>query len=257
MIFLFIFLLLIFLLNHKNQENFSQKIFMTFGGGGQNYINAGNRLVSQANNLNIFDQNILYTDLDLKNNKQFWNKHKKFIENNKRGYGYWIWKPYLIQKTMNNMNNGDILLYLDAGCELDYRKRDILNNYINIIHKYYIIGTYIRIEKNWNKKDLILHMNMNKNKYLNTKQFQGGVLLIYVCNKTRKLINEWYNIACNYHMIDDSPSISKNIKSFKEHRHDQSILSLLIKKYNLYNKDIHLKSCINIKRNKTGNSKLK
>ena len=55
--------------------------------------------------------------------------------------------------------------------------------------------------------------------------------------ETVDLVNEWYNISCNYHMIDDTPSIIPNVGSFKEHRHDQSIFSLLTKKYNIFSKE--------------------
>jgi hypothetical protein len=74
------------------------KYFITFGAGGQNYYDAVNRLINQVKILNIFDKIIGYTDNDLKNDVEFWTKHSNFIENNKRGYGYWLWKPYIIKK---------------------------------------------------------------------------------------------------------------------------------------------------------------
>ena len=40
----------------------------------------------------------------------FYEKHKNFINNNKRGYGYWIWKSYIVYKNLQKMNNGDILI---------------------------------------------------------------------------------------------------------------------------------------------------
>ena len=42
------------------------KQFITFGAGEKNYIDAGKRLLKQANNLNLFDKTILYTDEFLK-----------------------------------------------------------------------------------------------------------------------------------------------------------------------------------------------
>ena len=96
---------------------------------------------------------------------------------------------------------------------------------------------------------------MSDDKHLNTLQHQAGLLLIFVCDKIRSLINEWYNIGCDYHNIDDSQSINKNLDCFIEHRHDQSIFSLLTKKYNLFSKD-SLASCINISRNLSGLSNL-
>lgn len=218
------------------------KKFITFGAGGKKYIDAGNRILNQAKKTELFDECKLYTDTDLKNNKEFWSKHKKFIINNKRGFGYWLWKSFLIKESIKNMNDGDILLYLDAGLEIDFRKKKLLNDKFKIVKKDYIIGTNVLKrfgpEKKWCKMDLILHLNMLDNKYLNTQQRQGGTVLIMVCEKTRKFISEWYNIACNYNLLNDTPSKNKNLKCFKKHRHDQSIFSLLTKKYDLFSKTV-------------------
>jgi hypothetical protein len=79
--------------------------------------------------------------------------------------------------------------------------------------------------------DLIEKLDMNKDIYLNRPQRQGGTNLYLVCNETRHLVNEWYELGCDYHNIDDSPSVLKNIDGFIDHRHDQSVLSLILKKY--------------------------
>ena len=75
---------------------------------------------------------------------------------------------------------------------------------------------------------------MNNDKYLNTRQRQAGSIMILNNKKTRELINNWYSLSGQYHFIDDTNSNIKNGNGFKEHRHDQSIFSLLTKKYNIY-----------------------
>ena len=100
--------------------------------------------------------------------------------------------------------------------------------------------------------DLILKLDANDDEYINTMQRQAAVILFLVCDETRNLVNEWYELSCDYHLIDDSPSIAPNSDIFIEHRHDQSIFSLLTKKYKIYSdKSI---SSIEIARNRTGNS---
>ena len=233
-----------------------KKHFITFGGGGQNYYDAVNRLVNQVKELNLFDNIHYLTDKDLQNDDYFWQKHSSFILNNKRGYGYWLWKPYVIKKTIEKMNDGDILLYLDCGCEIDIQNKQNLINNFNIVKKDYIIGTNTKHpEKHWNKMDLVHKLNMLDDKYLNSVQRQAGVVLYLICDKTRKLINEWYDIGCDYNNIDDSPSIKPNDQNFKQHRHDQSIFSLLTKKYNLFSNH-SLDNSIKILRNKSGISKI-
>ena len=156
-------------INFSNTIN--KKKFITFGGGNNNYIEAGERLINQANSLNLFDNTILYTDKYLINDKDFWNKHGNFILKNKRGYGYWLWKPYIIKITMDKMNDGDILLYLDCGCEINNKKHSLMSKLFEEVKEYNIIKTTTQIEKEWNKMDLILKMNMNDEKWKTYKKF--------------------------------------------------------------------------------------
>jgi hypothetical protein len=237
------------------------KIFITFGAGGKNYIDAGNRIINQAKKTQLFDKYIFYTDKNLKDDKIFWEKHGNFIMKNKKGYGLWLWKPYIIKKTMESMNDGDILLYLDAGLDLDFRKKNIIQQKFKIVKEDKIIGTYVRKmhgpEKKWCKMDLVKYMNIIDNKYLNTQQRQGGTNMFLVCKKTRNLVNEWYDIACHYNLLDHSPSKNKNLNCFKNHRCDQSIFSLLTKKYNLFSNKTTLDNFVLIyPRNKTGKSRI-
>ena len=74
--------------NYEYYNESNNKIFITFGAGSNNYYDAVKRLTSQANNLEIFNKVIGYTDNDIKKDNEFWNKHSKFILSNKRGYGY-------------------------------------------------------------------------------------------------------------------------------------------------------------------------
>jgi hypothetical protein len=239
--------------NLFNSETFN--VFITFGAGGQNYYDAGKRLIKQAKSTGYFDKIILYTDKDLENDKEFWNQHSNFISKNKRGYGYWIWKSYIIKKTMEIMKDGDILLYLDCGCEIGGSKQLFIPEFFNYVKKDKIIGSPSGIEKEWCKKDLIKYLNVDNKKILNSRQRQAGASMYLICNETINLVNEWYKLCCNYHMIDDSPSIEPNLDRFKEHRHDQSIFSLLTKKYKMYSQK-HMGICVYILRNKSGISQL-
>jgi hypothetical protein len=213
------------------------KIFITFAAGDQKYLDAANRLISQAKSTNIFDQTILYTAKDLQSDAEFWSKHGNFIENNPRGYGYWLWKPYLIKKTMSKFKYGDVLLYLDCGCEIDKRNSVLIKKYFEIVKWDKVIGTETNwYEYMWNKMDLVIDMNVNNPIFLNSKQRQAGAIMFFVMERTRNMVDIWYKIGSNYHLIDDSPSISRNVKGFKEHRHDQSIFSALTKIFNLFSK---------------------
>jgi len=232
--------------------------FLTFGSH-DGYIDAVNRLINQANNLNIFTEIYGKTGKCLQEDAEFINKHAEFINNNRRGFGYWIWKPYLIMKQIDKMEDGDVLFYSDCGCELGIENKDKLLECIDLVKTEKLMSTRAIscLEITWCKKDLLEKFGMDDEKYLNTEQLQSGIILLCICPETRRLIKDWYNISCDYHNIDDSPSISKNYDCFREHRHDQSIYSLLAKKYNLISNNMLLEDVIYIFRNRGGISRIK
>lgn len=50
---------------------------------------------------------------------------------------------------------------------------------------------------------------------------------------TIHLVNEWLSLAMNPQLINDAPSIMPEDPAFIDHRHDQAIWSLLIKKWGI------------------------
>ena len=63
----------------------------------------------------------------------------------------------------------------------------------------------------------------------------AGCFFIKKGEKSFKFLNEWFDVFNNrFDLVDDTPSKTKNLKGFIENRHDQSVFSLLCKKYKLY-----------------------
>jgi hypothetical protein len=66
-----------------------------------------------------------------------------------------------------------------------------------------------------------------------SRQIAATAFIYKKSSVTRTIMNRWYELACDYKNIDDSHS-SITIEYFSEHRHDQSIFSLLLKRYGYY-----------------------
>jgi hypothetical protein len=64
---------------------------------------------------------------------------------------------------------------------------------------------------------------------IDSGQLWAGAFVIRKTDENVKLIEKWLEIASLYWTIDDSPSTEPNYPGFREHRHDQSIFSLLAK----------------------------
>jgi hypothetical protein len=135
---------------------------------------------------------------------------------------------------MQKMVDGDILLYADSGCTLSKNKTNMQELFERVISDKIIGSTTYHSDLQYNKQDLINKLQMEHSEQLQTKQRQATALMFHICRETRDLVNIWYDICCDYHMIDDSKSILKNEVPCSGHRHDQSVFSLLTKKYNLF-----------------------
>lgn len=153
----------------------------------------------------------------------------------RKGYGYWSWKPAVIKQMFSKMKDDDILLYCDAGCYLNPNAKNKLLDYIKKTEENDILVTELDSEYNsyaWTKMDTIaLFRDKVPEKSFEEGQLQGGTIFLKKSPYTDNIVEQWDRLMDleNLHYFDDSPSVLPNHPSFKENRHDQSILTLLLK----------------------------
>jgi hypothetical protein len=206
--------------------------FISFGTL-DNYKESIERIKKEAEEMNFFDKIKVYTQFDF--DAEYTNRHNNFFNTHKRGFGYWIWKSYVVLKTLNEMQEGDILIYADAGCTLNNNliARNKLDTYIQLcktLPEGNIAFQMSYIEKEWTKMDVFITLDANKPGIMNSGQLVGGVFILKKCKRVMNLIHEWYTISQNYQLISDFPSVIQNHANFRDHRHDQSLFSVLRKK---------------------------
>jgi len=147
-----------------------------------------------------------------------------------RGAGYWVWKPYLILKTLSTMNDGEILVYCDAGANFTGSILPYIEKMQGSIMLFYY--NHHETEKKWTKKDIFVHLNcIDNNNVLNFDHIESGFLILKKSNDSIEFINKWLELCKNYHLVSDEPSNEENFPEFIENRHDQSLLSVLGKIY--------------------------
>jgi hypothetical protein len=193
---------------------------------------ASGRWVEHAQPLNTlgaqrtgrFDLLVSYGPQDLPH--EFMQKHA-YLMAQPRGGGYWIWKPYLILEQLKKMQDGDILFYTDSGTVFVADPKPLLDlaTVKQPVVAFYLAGCY---EYAWSKRDTVMALNM-ENK-LDSFQLLSGIIVFYNCQEARDFVAEWYHYCSIPHLVDDSPSVMPNYGGFKEHRHDQTIFSLLYKR---------------------------
>lgn len=97
---------------------------------------------------------------------------------NQRGSGYWIWKPYLILKKLEEISDADIVIYVDAGCELNNKGLSRFDEYINMANKNGNLAFQLcHAEKTWTKFDLVEYMGCTQqDNLLNSGQMVGTIV---------------------------------------------------------------------------------
>lgn len=164
-------------------------------------------------------------------NSQFYLKNNEIL-NQQRGGGYWLWKYYFINELMKEINDGDIIIYADSG--LFFRKNmNVLVSILKTKTKGVLLFYNDYKNKFWTKRDCFVTLNCDEEKYYNSPLIFGGLQLFQKNKFSLNFIDEVLSYSCQDNLITDSANKfgKPNIEGFIEHRHDQSITSLIAHKY--------------------------
>ncbi len=210
--------------------------------------NSKRRFVNQSSELNLYKEIKVFNFDDLSKKKQ--NQINEFFKNKKkRLFGYACWKPEIILNYLKKIPDNSILQYSDIGCHLNKNGLERLKNYLEITNEKDVLAFQykkpdfqddkdlnyqIYFEKEYTKNDLFNYFNIPQNSFIrNSEQIWSGTMFFKKNIKTINLLTEWLRVCNISDLIDDSPSKEKNHHSFIEHRHDQSVFSILCKINNI------------------------
>ena len=202
--------------------------------GDNKYINSKKRLYKQAGDTGWFDTITLYgpDDLDKAYKEKFAN-----ILNKPRGGGYWIWKSYIIKKKLQEINDGDILIYLDAGCSINKHGEKRFHEYIKLLNSSDsgCLSFYMEAdtERTLTVNEIFEYFGIGKDDSLRTSfQLVGGIRIMKKNNNLIKMIN-LEEKTCYDNPLLFTDHYNKNQESyFKDNRHEQSIFSIIRKMNN-------------------------
>ena len=200
--------------------------------GNARFSNSLQRICREASDSEEFETITGYSETDLRADTDFWEKHGEFIEQNPRGGGYWVWKPYLIQKKLNELKDGEYLLYCDAGCEINPNGRQRFLEYVSMLEtnesKYGILTFTLPFrERQWTK-NAVFNYFMCDDSIRESLQNIGTIVLVKKNAHSVHLIDMW-NKSMLHNLINDVTGIED--PEFRGNRHDQSIFSVLVNTY--------------------------
>lgn len=169
---------------------------------------------------------ISYTRSDIEST-EFYSLNKDLLDL-EIGNGYWAWKPYIILDAMNKLDDGDIVFYADCG---DMFHPDIVEYVDNLLDENDQCILLVGGGKNGDltKRDCFHYMDCDEEDYWGSNQLEAGVCIWKVSEESKKTVEEWLNYCCDARIVTDDDNVcgKPNLIGFKEHRHDQSILTNL------------------------------
>jgi hypothetical protein len=217
-----------------SMEPTRQLHFVTYGDDA--FALSRERLVREARSMRVFSSAHAYSRSELQRDRDFvaWVDPIKSVWNSKKGGGYWIWKPYIINKTLNSISNRDILVYADAGCICNRNGLKRFGDYIRSLNEteYGVLSFQLtHKEFKWTSRQILEAFNQSATSKHGTSEMYHSTVLIFVKNHhALKVVNMWLNfIRSHPTFVTDDHNKDAQDPSFIQNRHDQSIFSLVRK----------------------------
>lgn len=178
------------------------------------------------------DRVISYDFDDIKTT-EFYQLHKQILDQT-TGMGNWLWKPFIIQQAMNSLSDGDVLVYADSGIAV-IADLDPLINICRSTEPILLFANGDLKNSAWTKRDCFALMDCDSEKYWSGLQVDAAICLFRTGVQSKQFIEEWLSYACDDRIVTNKPNTTglQNLPDFVEHRHDQSILSLLAIKHGI------------------------
>jgi hypothetical protein len=124
-------------------------------------------------------------------------------------------------------------VYTDAGMKFVKPIWDVYKKYINLEDNGIISTGECGINSQFTKRDAFVLMDLDNEKYANAGHKTASCIIIEKKNNSLSFLDEWLTYAQNINIISDLPNTQnkENYSNYIDHRHDQSIFSLLCEKY--------------------------
>jgi galactosyl transferase GMA12/MNN10 family len=151
----------------------------------------------------------------------------------KRGGGYWLHKPLTLRHHMDYYKDGALIVWVDLD-RRNFLEQGHFNAVVETLEKR---DADIVVEQNaalpesiWTKEDMLRAFNAST-ATRSSGQLNANAIVIRNSRKMRSFMDAWIDCMANWHMVSDEASIYPNRNGFKEHRHDQSLLGMLVQHF--------------------------
>nr|WP_162623822.1 hypothetical protein [Paracoccus saliphilus] len=217
----------------RGHSRVGQAHFLVYSNGVQPF--AGNADDYCASALRVGFDSAIHVTEEMLRQTDFWDQNRAILEQ-PRGAGYWLWKPWIILQKLRECGPDDIVIYNDAGryargdfhqfpafphaavelCELTPNR---------FIHGF--IANW-QIQGHYTKRDSFVLMDADTDEMRRASQVCAGPLLFMPSPQSFAFLERWLAFCRDPRILTDQPDeLGKTHDTFRDHRHDQSVGSIL------------------------------
>lgn len=196
-------------------------------------------LVTSAVQSGQFDDFLNYTPSDIDEHFYFKNEHILTTKFKGKTTGCFLWKPYLILKALQRVNEGDVILYMDC-CDGFISTSNLKGAIIEqMVGRDMLLTRGGYVNKDWTRRDCFAYMGCDGPKYHNEIQLEAGIGVYKKNENTLRFVKEWLYFCQDIRIVGDGENTCglPNFDGFKEARHDQSVLTNLSIRYGIQSSD--------------------
>jgi hypothetical protein len=194
----------------------------------------------QVQEMNLFDPRDVFCYWETPDyvlQDQRFHRHLKYLTDPKdvsaKGGGFWFHKSVLLRHHLDAYQDGDIFVYTDSDL-MDFFQ---LGTFHASVETMATRGDDLclnvggnAIEGKYAKGDLLAAFNASKFMRM-SPQSLGGTIVIRTSPTMKRFMDAWVECMADWHMVSDEPSVLPNEPAYIDHRHDQAVMSLLVKRF--------------------------
>lgn len=184
-------------------------------------------LINLAESSGIFESIFEY-DREWLEKTQFYSENTQILEDQEsKGDGWCLWKPFVILESMKKIQTGDVLLYMDSSDTFFGDFGNFLRNYFRENDILLTRGGNKNSE--FTRRDTFFYMGCDRPEYWNHSQVEAGVIGIKKCEKSLNFLEEYLRYCRDPRIIMGGKNECglENLPGYIDHRYDQSVLSIL------------------------------
>lgn len=146
-----------------------------------------------------------------------------------QGGGLWLWKPYLVNRTLHSVEDGDYVIYVDAGAYLTGPIEPLLV----LLERHQpdlggVLTFGVGLPQSMHcKRDAFVRQRCDTEECHNAMQVNAAFSVWRKGPHALKVVDHWLRDCFDHQSLSEDPNVNglPNLNDYKSHRHDQALLT--------------------------------